>query len=70
MTRQMRNVRTGKIAVFDADLVESGRWEEIVAEQPKADKPAKPAAQKKNTALKLPQIVATGALDVTPNEGK
>lgn len=25
--RQMRNIRTGKIAVYDADLVESGRWE-------------------------------------------
>lgn len=68
--RQMRNTRTGKIAVYDADLVESGKWEEVVAEKPAEEKPAKPAAQKKNTALKLPQIVATGALDVTPNEGQ
>lgn len=37
--RQMRNLRTGKVAVYDADLVESGRWEEIrvgqTDEQPK-----------------------------------
>ena len=27
--RQMKNVRTGKIAVYDADLIETGRWEEV-----------------------------------------
>ena len=39
--RQMRNVRTGKIAVYDADLIESGRWEEVVGDvadkKPNAD---------------------------------
>lgn len=30
--RQMRNTRTGKIAVYDADLIETGRWEELGAE--------------------------------------
>lgn len=36
--RQMRNTRTGKIAVYDADLIETGRWEEVGAEPaPKAD---------------------------------
>jgi hypothetical protein len=29
----MRNVRTGKLAVYDADLVETGRWE-VVEETP------------------------------------
>lgn len=27
--RLMKNTRTGKIAVYDADLVETGRWEEF-----------------------------------------
>lgn len=27
--RLMRNVRTGKTAVYDADLIESGKWEEV-----------------------------------------
>lgn len=39
--RQMKNTRTGKIAVYDADLIESGRWEEIdaaqAAQKPRAD---------------------------------
>lgn len=39
--RQMRNIRTGKIAVYDADLVESGRWELI--EPTKASAPSKPS---------------------------
>lgn len=32
--KQMRNVRTGKIAAYDAELVETGRWE-LVEEKPK-----------------------------------
>jgi hypothetical protein len=39
--RQMKNTRTGKIAVYDADLIETGRWEEVTAEsaakKPNAD---------------------------------
>lgn len=30
----MRNVRTGKVASYDAELVETGRWE-LVEEKPK-----------------------------------
>lgn len=42
--RQMRNARTGRVAVYDADLVESGKWEEVkTASKPKSDEP--PAAQ-------------------------
>lgn len=37
----MRNSRTGKIAVYDADLVETGRWELIgTAESVKPEKPS------------------------------
>jgi hypothetical protein len=38
----MRNIRTGKLAVYDSTLVEDGRWEEVV-EPPKQAAP-KPAA--------------------------
>lgn len=37
--RQMRNIRTGKIAVYDADLVESGRWEIYSPQEAAAPKP-------------------------------
>jgi hypothetical protein len=40
MTRQMKNTRTGKIAVYDADLIEAGRWEEYFP--PKEKPQAKP----------------------------
>ena len=53
--RQMRNVRTGRTAVYDADLVESGRWEEYV---PPKEKPA----------LKLKKLKVTGDLKVEPKE--
>lgn len=29
MRKLMRHIRTGKIAVYDADLVEAGRWEAV-----------------------------------------
>jgi hypothetical protein len=31
--KMMRNLRTGKMAAYDAELVESGRWE-LVVEKP------------------------------------
>lgn len=37
--RQMRNIRTGKIAVYDADLVESGRWEVYSPQEEARPKP-------------------------------
>lgn len=55
MTRQMKNIRTGKIAVYDADLVEGGRWEEYF---PPKEKPA----------LKLKKLKGTGALEVKQPE--
>lgn len=55
MTRQMKNIRTGKIAVYDADLVEGGRWEEYF---PPKEKPA----------LKLKKLKGTGALEVKQSE--
>lgn len=51
MTRQMKNTRTGKIAVYDADLIESGRWEEYF---PPKEKPT----------LKVGKLKATGKLSV------
>lgn len=36
--RQMRNVRTGKVAVYDPDLIETGRWEEVHGDQAKHPK--------------------------------
>lgn len=38
MLKQMRNTRTGKIAVYDADLVESGRWEVLPTEEAPQEK--------------------------------
>lgn len=36
--RLMRNVRTGKTAVYDADLIETGKWEEVDKVAPPAPK--------------------------------
>jgi hypothetical protein len=30
--KHMRNIKTGRVAVYDAELVQSGRWEEVGAE--------------------------------------
>lgn len=57
MTRQMKNTRTGKIAVYDADLVEGGRWEEYF---PPKEKPA----------LKLKKLKGTGTLEVKQPESE
>ena len=39
--RMMRNVRTGKLAVYDATLMADGRWEEVIEDgQPAAPKPS------------------------------
>jgi hypothetical protein len=53
--RQMKNIRTGKIAVYDADLIEGGRWEEYL---PPKEKPA----------LKLKKLKGTGDLKVEAKE--
>lgn len=38
--KYMRNTRTGKVAVYDAELIGSGRWEEVGAvPEPQAEKP-------------------------------
>ncbi len=41
--RQMRNIRTGRVAVYDADLIESGRWEEVTASKPEPVPELKPS---------------------------
>jgi len=51
--RQMKNTRTGKIAVYDADLIESGRWEKYSPEV------VKPASKGKT-------FTATASIAVTP----
>ncbi len=51
MTRQMKNIRTGKVAVYDADLVEGGRWEEYF---PPKEKPT----------LKVGKLKGKGELEV------
>ena len=44
MRKLMRHTRTGKIAVYDADLIESGRWEPVdePVATPADPKPKKP----------------------------
>ena len=54
----MKNVRTGKIAVYDADLIESGRWE-VYVEQTAA--PKKPFDQEFLNAKDRVQITLTRA---------
>jgi hypothetical protein len=63
--RQMKNVRTGNVAAYDEELVQSGRWVEVVKEEQPA--PEKRTAKK---AVKLPQIRATGSLEVKSNESQ
>jgi hypothetical protein len=46
MSKLMRNVRTGKLAVYDRELVESGRWIEVTNE------PAPKKSVKDSLALK------------------
>lgn len=57
--RQMKNVRTGKLAAYDAELVESGRWEEFI---PPKEVPKKTVVLKK--------LKGIGTLQVTPPEAK
>lgn len=59
--RQMRNVRTGKVAVYDADLIESGRWEEVRPE------PRKESALTRPT-LTLAHTKAEGRLEISKQE--
>lgn len=60
--RQMKNVRTGQVAAFDAELVESGRWVEVVKE-PTEEKVAK-------KGIKLSKLKATGSLSVESKESE
>lgn len=56
--RQMRNVRTGKLAVYDADLVESGKWEEVL-----------PAEAKKKSPTE-DEVGVTDEIQITVTRGK
>ena len=60
--RQMKNVRTGKVAAYDAELVESGRWEEITVAAAAKEEPKK--------AVVLKKLKGIGTLQVTPQEAK
>ena len=55
--RQMRNLRTGKLAVYDADLVEGGNWEEVL-----------PAEKKKGPTDD--EVGVTDEIQITVTRGK
>jgi len=55
--RQMRNLRTGKLAVYDADLVEGGNWEEVL-----------PAEKKKSPTDD--KVGVTDEIQITVTRGK
>lgn len=61
MTLQMKNVRTGKIAVFDADLIESGRWEKYVPPQIKPVAKAKTFKASASLAVGTPVVEHTAS---------
>ena len=68
----MRNVRTGKLAVYDADLVETGRWEVVTAkpEEPpvKFEIPkftSAPKKERKKTAIDTEQDRGNTCLQAT-----
>ena len=63
--RQMKNVRTGSIAAYDEELVQTGRWVEVVKDADPKQTPEKKSAKK---GVKLPQLKATGSLDVQSAE--
>lgn len=65
--RQMKNVRTGSIAAYDEELVQSGRWVEVTKDAEPSLTPEKKPAKK---AVKLQQFKATGTLDVQPSTDK
>lgn len=63
--RMMRNVRTGKITIFDETLVADGRWEEIKDQaQPAAPKPSA------NDDVALKDEVKVTLIKGTKGEGK
>lgn len=45
--RLMRRVRDGKVAVYEQSCIATGRWEEVVAKEPEAQKPPRPPRQPK-----------------------
>jgi hypothetical protein len=60
--RQMKNTRTGKVAVFDESLVATGRWVEVVEdEQPKQGRAAAPAQD---------EVAVKDEVQVTLTKGK
>ncbi|NQW93624.1 MAG: hypothetical protein HQ446_06260 [Polaromonas sp.] len=60
--KYMKNARTGAVAVFDADLVESGRWELVAA----AATPPKPGM---NDVTSMQDVVSVTLIKAKP-EGK
>jgi hypothetical protein len=62
----MRNIHTGKIAVYDADLIEGGRWEAYSpeAESAKAETP-KAASTKAKTPKPFDQDFIAAQDEVT-----
>lgn len=45
--RLMRRLRDGKIAVYEPTCIATGRWEELVAKAPEAQKAPRPPRQPK-----------------------
>lgn len=57
--RRMRNLRTGGLAAYDQDLIDTGRWEEFI-EKPSAEETSKP----KKKVARVANVKAVGALEV------
>jgi len=62
--RMMRNVRTGKVAVYDEALVADGRWVEVKDEAPAAPKPSA------NDDVAVKDEVTVTLIKGTKGEGK
>lgn len=59
--RRMMNVRTGKFAAYEEELVATGKWVEVEEPKPVVTEPK---------GFRLPKIKAKGALDVAPQADK
>lgn len=60
MTRQMKNTRTGKLATYDADLIETGRWEEYFPPKEKPQAKAKQFKAKGELAVETKESADEG----------
>jgi hypothetical protein len=56
--KQMRNKRTGRLAVYDADLVAGGNWEAVETDQQPAQS-GKPFSDDKAVATDTVEISVT-----------